>query len=487
MYKFTLLLLSLVLAVHNTSGAKLDTDYDYSSDNYEYMDYGDSEDEADYEGEDKLSSKSNQEAAVFVNPVILTQPKQIVVDLGTTIRLDCMVDKLPEAISLIWKRPDAATNQILAIGDYIQVPEIKSRANVEISDKGSVLNIGVATVEDAGTYQCDLGVPGGKSSGSLRHSVSIRVAPTITKHSQTYIETEKGQMVTMECRATGNPAPKVKWVRVGKGAMPDGKDELIGETFSISNVNRHHAGVYRCSAENGFSKEASKEIELRVLYKPEIVVEEVFVHTKTGNEAELVCNVHGTPRPTVEWKKDGQSIDSSSKLKIQNVHSKHSLIISSVEKEDFGVYSCHANSEKGSASETIEISGLARPAEFKSKPGGLEENSYVLEWSVVSYSPVTAFRVETRREGVTAWAEASATPIPDGPYHFAGKHFLKEIEEATRYEARVSSRNDEGWSKPSPTFHFATKGAEPKQEGITSGSSSLAICISILLALLLVL
>ena len=103
--------------------------------------------------------------------------------------------------------------------------------------------------------------------------------------------------------------------------------------------------------------------------------------------------------------------------------------------------------------------GLARPAEFKSKPGGLEENSYVLEWSVVSYSPVTAFRVETRREGVTAWAEASATPIPDGPYHFAGKHFLKEMEEATRYEARVSSRNDEGWSKPSPTFHFATKGA----------------------------
>jgi len=36
---------------------------------------------------------------------------------------------------------------------------------------------------------------------------------------------------------------------------------------------------------------------------------------------------------------------------------RHSLIISSVEKEDFGVYSCHANSEKGSASETIEISG----------------------------------------------------------------------------------------------------------------------------------
>ena len=46
----------------------------------------------------------------------------------------------------------------------------------------------------------------------------------------------------------------------GKGTMPDGKDELIGEMFTISNVNRHHAGVYRCSADNGFSKEASKVI-----------------------------------------------------------------------------------------------------------------------------------------------------------------------------------------------------------------------------------
>jgi hypothetical protein len=317
MYKLTLLLVPALLAVHQTSGNKLSADYDYSSDNYEYGDYGDSDDDDAYDGEDKDSSKSDKEAAVFVNPVILTESKNIIVDVGTTIRLECIVDQLPDAISLIWKRPDAATNQILAIGEYIQVPEIKSRANVESDENGSILTIGVATVDDAGTYQCDLGIPGEKSSGSLKHTVSIRVAPTITKHSQTYIETEKGQMVTMECRATGSPVPTVKWTRLGKGTMPDGKAELIGEMFTIRNVNRHHAGEYRCSADNGFSKGATKDIDLRVLYKPEIVVEEVFVHTKTGNEAELVCNVHGFPHPTVEWKKNGEPIQQSSKVKIK--------------------------------------------------------------------------------------------------------------------------------------------------------------------------
>lgn len=104
-------------------------------------------------------------------------------------------------------------------------------------------------------------------------------------------------------------------------------------------------------------------------------------------------------------------------------------------------------------------SGLAGPAEFKSKAEGGDETSFLLEWTVVSYTPVTAFRVETRPEGVTAWTEATATPIEDGPYHWAGKLFLKNLEAAQRFEARVSGRNEEGWSKPAPVFHFATLGA----------------------------
>ena len=102
---------------------------------------------------------------------------------------------------------------------------------------------------------------------------------------------------------------------------------------------------------------------------------------------------------------------------------------------------------------------MAGPAEFKSEPAGSQADSYLLEWTVVSYTPVTAFKVEIREVGTTAWRQSSAKPIEDGPYHFAGKEFLKDLTYATRYEARVQARNDEGWSKAREHFYFATEGA----------------------------
>lgn len=241
----------------------------------------------------------------------------------------------------------------------------------------------------------------------------------------------------------------------------------------ITNVDRHVAGVYRCIADNGFTQQASKDIELKVVYPPEITVQEVFVHTKTGKDVEVVCNVHGEPKPSVAWKKNGQPVQQDSRIRLTNIHSKHSLIISQVERSDFGEYSCHASSSSGQAQQSIEISGMAGPAEYKSEPAGKQADSYLLEWTVVSYTPVTAFKVEIREVGTTAWRENSAKPIEDGVYHYAGKEFLKELTYATRYEARVQARNDEGWSKTKEHFYFATEGAEPPVKGVTAGCSGL--------------
>jgi hypothetical protein len=66
----------------------------------------------------------------------------------------------------------------------------------------------------------------------------------------------------------------------------------------------------------------SQDIDLRVLYKPEIEVEEVFIHTKAGNEVELVCTVHAMPHATVTWKKDSQPISPTDRIRMESRHSR---------------------------------------------------------------------------------------------------------------------------------------------------------------------
>ena len=177
------------------------------------------------------------------------------------------------------------------------------------------------------------------------------------------LEVKKGDDVTLNCRASGKPAPVVKWARVGK-LMPDGSSEIESEVVTFTNVNRKHAGTYRCTADNGHGREASKTVEVAVEYRyvvylapmvlffifhnlifclrPEIEVTEMFVHSQVGEDkVELVCAVHAHPRPSVIWLKRGETeLSNSGRLKLDNIGSRHTLTISRVNTEDFGDYEC---------------------------------------------------------------------------------------------------------------------------------------------------
>ena len=36
--------------------------------------------------------------------------------------------------------------------------------------------------------------------------------------------------------------------------LPDGREEIKGETITFVDVNRHHSGRYECIADNGYGK-----------------------------------------------------------------------------------------------------------------------------------------------------------------------------------------------------------------------------------------
>ena len=66
------------------------------------------------------------------------------------------------------------------------------------------------------------------------------------KYSPSMLEVTEGGTVTLECSATGNPPPMIKWTKIsGGGVMPDGARDMVSETVTISGVTRSHAGMYR--------------------------------------------------------------------------------------------------------------------------------------------------------------------------------------------------------------------------------------------------
>ena len=365
-------------------------------------------------------------------PVILSEPSHISVMLGQDIRLPCTVDRLPDALQILWSKVSPLPHMLVAMGKRV----LYDRAMVEHSETGSALLISSARLEDAGEYRCSIAVAG-DDPPEIVHIV------TVTE--EEVISAKEGDDVSLSC-----PPPLLSWTR------PDGEERIAGERMTLYAVRAKDAGIYTCTADNGQDKPVSHRILLNIDYRPSVRLEEVFVHTAGGRKVELVCTVQGYPHPDTLWRKDGEVIRTNDdRIKTHHHGQIHSLSI-----QDHGSYSCHATNYLGSATATHEISGKASPAVFKSSPRGTKDTAYLLEWSTMSFSPITEFQLETRLVGSSEWNSSSVSPLPgEELYHSAGKHYLTRLAPATHYQARVRAVTREGASPWGEPFTFSTRGA----------------------------
>lgn len=91
-----------------------------------------------------------------------------------------------------------------------------------------------------------------------------------------------------------------------------------------------------------------------------------------------------------------------------------------------------------------------------------------MEWVAESITPITNFKLQFKEESQfnddneSSWTEIHVSPQNNGDHFYSGRATLEKLSPATRYLARVSSKNDYGYSKFSQPFTFATKGAGTK-------------------------
>ena len=141
------------------------------------------------------------------------------------------------------------------------------------------------------------------------------------------------------------------------------------------------------------------------------------------------------------------------------------------ETEIHGKYNCRAENDFGEAQATIEVSGKATPAHFKSPWMGdkKQPTEYSLEWVVTSYTPVTEFRLEIRPDtegAVGDWRPIQAEVITTSASTYSGKVRLTDLSRETSYLARVSAKNAYGMSTYSDNFQFSTYSERMIQDAV---------------------
>lgn len=448
----------------------------------------------DYYSDDYYSSDddylSEHEKVVHTTPKFVSTSTNQLVNEGDRIKLPCIVDKL-EGFVLMWKKGKT----MVAVGSQL-IHKDDNRVQLEETENGNTLVISLAEPSDAGEYICQISA---YKPTELRHSVRIRVAPVIQPvPANGLLVVRQGQPATLGCDIiSGNPLPEITWKRKQR-KMPTGQEEMRGLSITFPSTTRHHSGQYICSADNGFGRPVNATITLDVQHAPMVEQEQTFIHARENDETEVVCTVHASPRAKVVWYKNGQEMKRENSI-YMNIGNRHSIILPGITQSTYGLYTCRATNEFGSTEKTTQVSGQASPVNFKSESFGTDNSVYNLEWVAESISPITAFKLQYKEEeddhyyemtneivqgDEEGWKEFKVAPLNNGDHFYSGKHTLTQLRTATRYVARVSSKNDYGYSKFSQPFKFGTKGAEPVQQPST-GSSPAKVHLSFSVTILM--
>ncbi|XP_041696266.2 vascular endothelial growth factor receptor 2 [Coregonus clupeaformis] len=116
----------------------------------------------------------------------------------------------------------------------------------------------------------------------------------------------------------------------------------------LTNVSRGDQGVYACQVENIKTGERTcllRHLTLRALEAARILNNLTDQRVNVSATTMLICEVTGTPTPTVMWTKHNQTVVEGSGVILSRLN--RTLTIQRVKKEDSGLYTCTACNSRG--------------------------------------------------------------------------------------------------------------------------------------------
>uniref|UniRef100_A0A8B9JKN2 Cell adhesion molecule-related/down-regulated by oncogenes n=1 Tax=Astyanax mexicanus TaxID=7994 RepID=A0A8B9JKN2_ASTMX len=246
------------------------------------------------------------------------------------VTLQCQTDGDPSA-EIQWYKDEVKLQVDIAGGQYLEIEDVR--------------------LQDGGQYSCVVSNIAGSSS--LLFAVEI-ILPPVIRQGSSLVTVHVSQNAVLPCEVEGENPPEVLWrkdggpVLLGSGRfsrLPDG-------SLQIKSVQPVDAGRYYCSVSNPAGS-AQRSVELRVYVGPTISPGPFNVTLTTGVRAVLSCESTGIPTPQVNWRRNGESLNTQSGA--YRLMSSGSLIITSATQEDEGYFECTVTNDVGEERRIIEV------------------------------------------------------------------------------------------------------------------------------------
>ncbi|KAL3079001.1 hypothetical protein niasHS_014783 [Heterodera schachtii] len=174
---------------------------------------------------------------------------RVIVEKGATAELWCEAVGIPPP-KIVWLRDDQPLTKFAptaftaneGIGGSVQSADTRRSTAV----------FGEVQPQHAGVYTCEAENWAGKANKTV--DLVVLIPPSISPERE-QIEVESGQMVVLQCNATGIPEPLVSWEKADDTAAADisgdgRKYQLLGTSLAIREVEKKDEGIYQCIAKS---------------------------------------------------------------------------------------------------------------------------------------------------------------------------------------------------------------------------------------------